>query len=214
MSHAADPVAAVALLRGDGAQFIDPVRLHFLEALARRIQGHEGAVKRLLEDKLSRALAAVPACLGTQAPDARDVQRLAVPPQPSALAELTRALTRDLPSDAQATMHEDGNASNPSMGYRPELKSLRYFRETWAKLSVDKQLTLALEQGPQNAGPLNSHQLVLRALSVMRDISPDYLHRFMSYADALLWLDLADNKPVVKSISEKVKRRYSPPAKR
>lgn len=78
-------------------------------------------------------------------------------------------------------------------GSAHELKSLRYFRSTWSALSVDRQLAQALAQGPENAGPLNSHRLVLRSLQLMRDVAPDYLQRFMSYADALLWLEQADS---------------------
>jgi hypothetical protein len=47
----------------------------------------------------------------------------------------------------------------------------------------------ALDQAPKNAGPINSHMLVLRSLALMRDIAPDYLNRFMSYVDTLLCLD-------------------------
>jgi hypothetical protein len=66
---------------------------------------------------------------------------------------------------------------------------VRHFRNTWSKLSVDKQVAKALGQGPRNAGPINSHRLVLASLALMREISPDYLNRFMCYADALLCLD-------------------------
>jgi hypothetical protein len=59
---------------------------------------------------------------------------------------------------------------------------------TWSKLSVDRQVTQALHQAPANAGPINSHMLVLRSLTLMRDISPEYLNRFISYADTLLCL--------------------------
>jgi hypothetical protein len=33
--------------------------------------------------------------------------------------------------------------------------------------------------------------LVLRSLGIMRDVSPDYLNRFMAHVDALLCLDQA-----------------------
>jgi hypothetical protein len=72
---------------------------------------------------------------------------------------------------------------------RTELKSVRQFRNTWSKLSADKQVAKALHQAPKNAGPINSHMLVLRSLALMREISPDYLNRFMTYADSLLCLD-------------------------
>ncbi len=42
---------------------------------------------------------------------------------------------------------------------------------------------------PENAGPLNSHHLVHRSLLLMRDLSPEYLNRFMTYVDTLLWVD-------------------------
>ena len=80
------------------------------------------------------------------------------------------------------------------MGHAPpaELKSLRQFRSAWSKLGIEQQLSEALTQAPENAGPLNSHLLVLRALERMRDVSPGYLNPFMSYVDALLWLELVD----------------------
>lgn len=43
-----------------------------------------------------------------------------------------------------------------------------------------------------SAGPLNSHFLVLQALRQLRDVSPGYLEQFISYADALLWLEQLD----------------------
>ena len=52
----------------------------------------------------------------------------------------------------------------------------------------------ALEQAPKNAGPINSHALLLRSLALMREISPDYLNRFMSYADTLLCLEQCDKE--------------------
>ena len=96
-----------------------------------------------------------------------------------------------------------GTGETPSGTVSParELKSLRYFRSTWSRLSAEQQLAQALAQAPENAGPLNSHLLVLRALQLMQDVSPDYLQRFMSYADTLLWLEQVDD------LSGAVKRR-------
>lgn len=193
-----DPVAALAALQAAGvagATPFDPVRLHYLEALARRSQGFDGAVKLHLEDKLRQALAHYQARGAQHALAAQDARRPPDAAQPSALAALTRQLAPQLPKPAEAAV--GGSAAR--MEAYPELKSVRKHRDTWSKLSVDRQLTQALAQAPENAGPLNSHQLVLRSLSVMRDISPDYLNRFMSYVDALLWLDQADSQPVASS---------------
>lgn len=74
---------------------------------------------------------------------------------------------------------------------RGELKSARRFSETWSKLQSESQVEQALQRSPENAGPFNPHMLMVRSLARMRDLSPDYLHRFMQHADALLWLDQA-----------------------
>lgn len=193
----------------------DAVRLHFLQALARRTHACEGAVRHLLEEKLDRASAAHHARAAQQADAASNEPHRQSAPQPSPLAALTEALTQRIPNNARGAVGAETSAEpnaegrDSGMGARPELKSIRYFRDTWSKLSVDKQLAQAIAQGPENAGPLNSHQLVLRSLAVMRDIAPDYLNRFMSYADTLLWLDQADSRPVVKNTveGEGVKKR-------
>ena len=52
----------------------------------------------------------------------------------------------------------------------------------------------AMVRGPENAGPLNPHMLVLRSLALMRQLSPDYLQRFLSHVDSLLWLDQENQK--------------------
>ncbi|WP_299815756.1 DUF2894 domain-containing protein, partial [Tardiphaga sp.] len=73
-----------------------------------------------------------------------------------------------------------------------ELKTVRESRATWARMSVDKQLALAMKRGPENAGPINSHNLVLRSLAMMQGISPGYLSRMVSYVDTLLCLDTGE----------------------
>jgi hypothetical protein len=71
----------------------------------------------------------------------------------------------------------------------PELPVLDYFRETWSRFSTEKQLRQSLEQVPDNAGPLNSNSLVHRSLSLMRALSPGYLQQFLSYVEALSWME-------------------------
>lgn len=83
-----------------------------------------------------------------------------------------------------------------------DLKAMRISRTIWAKLKADKRVALTFEQLPENAGPLNSLRLVIQSLSKMHDISPDYLQRFMAYADTLLWLEQTTKKP--EPVAEKV----------
>lgn len=76
-----------------------------------------------------------------------------------------------------------------------ELKSIRLFRDSWQKRNSNKRVTQAIKNGPENPGPLNPQMLIIRALATMRDLSPNYLSQFVSYADTLLWLEQADGKP-------------------
>jgi hypothetical protein len=75
-----------------------------------------------------------------------------------------------------------------------ELKALTPLRESWAKLNAEKLVMRSINEGPENAGPLNPHYLAIRSLSNMRDLSPHYLNRFVSYMETLLWLEKADKK--------------------
>jgi hypothetical protein len=79
-----------------------------------------------------------------------------------------------------------------------ELKTVRESRATWARMSVEKQLAEAMKQAPANAGPINSHMLVLRSLAMMQAISPDYLSSMVSYVDTLLALDPGETIAPVK----------------
>ncbi|SUA91817.1 DUF2894 domain-containing protein [Pandoraea pulmonicola] len=91
-----------------------------------------------------------------------------------------------------------------------DLDVLEYFRETWSKLSTDGNLRQSLAQVPENAGPLNSSHLVHRALSLMHDVSPDYLRHFLRHADALSWLEDMETTGV---LGNKSPARATTPAK-
>ncbi len=177
MNAAAQEMAALQLA---GAAGFDPLRWHYLEALALRAQAQAEPVQRILAARLAQALAD----FQRRFEEAQGVARSgpAAPVVASSLSELTRYLA------THTAVNEGGeNVAAPA---NPELKSVRQFRNTWSKLSANKQLAQALDTAPKNAGPINSHMLVLRSLALMREISPDYLNRFMSYADTLLCLDL------------------------
>lgn len=195
----------IAALRLLGADQLDPVRLHYMEVLARRASAHQGPVRRILDAKLAQALAAFRVRfeqMQSSAPVA-----IAQIVAPTSLGDLVRSMAQHAPEKVAGSL--DGNVS-----LRAELKSAQYFRNTWSKLSLNKQVTQALDQVPRNAGPINSHMLVLRSLALMREISPDYLDRFMSYADTLLSLDQgARDKPVQAKKPAKVKAKATPKPK-
>jgi hypothetical protein len=193
-----DGAQEIAALRASGAQCLDPVRLHYLEIMSARAQAQSGRVKSLLDEKLAQAVADFRLRLATLAAPIQSTagERVApadsAPPRSESLADLVRSL-------AQAES-EKGNLGSPETHTKgPELKSVRLFRNTWSRLSADKQLNAALDQAPKNAGPINSHMLVLRSLALMRELSPDYLSRFISYADTLVHLEQGGGGKIPKA---------------
>jgi hypothetical protein len=185
-----EPGTIIAALREQGAERFDPVRFRFIEALARRTGAQRGAAREILEARLAKALADYGSRFEQAAGKSDRLVAEEQMPGGSPLADLLALIGQPAPEDREGSLDKIGMRQAEAPG---ELKSMRYFRSTWSKLSVDKQLAQALEKAPENAGPLNSHHLVLQSLQQMRDISPDYLKRFMSYVDALFWLDQADS---------------------
>ena len=186
---------AIAALRQAGADRLDPLRLHYLERLHARASMQQGRVQDLLNGKIAAAVAEMQACLvqTKRQPGEKSESKVAAPLAPGAEAVLAIAPRESLADLVRALAQQGGDPAQggpqDAPGAPPEIKSIRQFRNTWSKLSADKQVNQALHQAPKNAGPINSHMLVLRSLVLMRDIAPDYLNRFVSYADTLLCLD-------------------------
>lgn len=82
---------------------------------------------------------------------------------------------------------------------KDELRSARRFRDHWAKQAIDRAIARALDEAPENAGPLNAHLLVIRTLNTLSDIAPAYLNRFVSWIDSLLWLEQGAPAPAPDS---------------
>ncbi|SNT35473.1 Protein of unknown function [Noviherbaspirillum humi] len=227
-----DPATLIASLRAAGAGTLAPVRLRHVEALALRASSHRGEIRRMLDARLARAVGALreqlagaqremqeavaraiqshPQAAGelqrlSEAADLKGVRRridrLRAEEHGKALGQLVRRLEQS--SNEQSTLRPAAD-----MAPRAELKAVRESRNTWAKLSAGKQVAQALEQAPKNAGPINSHMLMLRSLALMREISPDYLNRFISYADTLLCLDQREKDQMGKA--EKPKKVKKP----
>ena len=93
----------------------------------------------------------------------------------------------------------------------PELPLLDVYRDIWAKVSANRQLRQSEQQVPDNAGPLNSNNLVHRSLALMRQLSPGYLHQFLSYPDALAWMEQFDGAVAAAKAAPRAPRRPSPP---
>lgn len=173
----ASPLHALEMLRAAGAAQVDALGWHYIETLAKRTQRQSGAAQSLLWIKLQDKLAEFEGRMPTTAvPHAVTAPK---PVTPSPMAVLLKEMSP--PTELQG-------ADKP-MGQLAVTPRIQQFRKQLGQISMQKKVTQAMAQAPQNAGPINSHMLVLRSLGLMRDLSPDYLHRFMGYVDTLMWLD-------------------------
>lgn len=176
MNEAAPALPELGALRAAGAARVDAVGWHYIETLAKRTQAQSGPARFLLHAKLQEALQRFNARMTTAA-------------QPQGHPEL-------LPSPLATLLQDMGPKTAPPgsakpAGWSSENPRIQAFKKQLSQISVQKQVTQAIAQAPQNAGPINSHMLVLRSLGLMRDISPDYLNRFMAHVDTLLCLEEA-----------------------
>lgn len=177
---------AIQALRQSDAHLLDPISLHNLEALYRRASAYEGSVRRILDTKILQLAHAFTTRAAQTRPPGTSV---AVDKDKTVPNDALKDLVRDLAQSSEPDRLHPTQEQCP----RPttELKAMAYFRNTWSRLSVNKRVQTALENAPHNAGPINSHIVALRTLELMRDISPDYLNRFMTHIDSLMLLDFA-----------------------
>ncbi|UYO92389.1 DUF2894 domain-containing protein [Pollutimonas sp. M17] len=190
-SEAVDQARALlAAWREQGADRLDPVRYHFIQGLARRADSHSGEPRQLLDARLSELLRTYQD--GKEGhTDGGETQAATGQPQAGAadggpLAELAAYIASRKPRDG-VKLDTGGSASQGSLG--SELSSIDYFRNIWSRVGAKRLLRQSKAKVPDNAGPLNSTNLVHRSLALMGERSPEYLHHFLSYVDALSWLE-------------------------
>ena len=176
MTDAAPALPDLDALRAAGAARVDAVGWHYIETLAKRTQAQSGHARVLLHTKLQEALHRFDVRMTADAQPQDHPEHL-----PSPLATLLQDMG---PKNAP-------QGSGKPTGWPSENPRIQAFKKQLGQISVQKQVNQAIAQAPQNAGPINSHMLVLRSLGLMRDISPDYLNRFMAHVDTLLCLEEA-----------------------
>lgn len=207
-----DPVAdRLAQWQREGASQADPLRFAYLQALARRAQAASPAVQQRLAPRLELALANYAERLAQLQAQALE-QGAALAARHPALARQLRALqaagdlhgirqlalTRraEPPATALTALTAHLNDVSPTvqgadLAGREELASVRRFRRAWSRGRTQLQLAQAAARKPSQAGPLNSHALVLESLALMQALSPDYLRHFMGHVEALQWIEQA-----------------------
>lgn len=184
----ADLDAQLAQLQAAGAALHDPVGWHYLQTLAQRARQQPPGVQARLRHKLLQTLENWPEktdpCVPPSA--AGPASGSASAPTPAQAPSPLAALLQDMAPTPTENAYPSRQA-DPAirLGESPRIRQLRAQLRQWA---VQQQFSQAMALAPQNAGPINSHRLVLRALERMRAISPDYLQRFMVHLDTLMAL--------------------------
>jgi DUF2894 family protein len=169
-----DVRATLERWRDAGADRIDPLRFATIEALARRIAERplDGEFQCALDARLAALIAGYERDIKRKRESGpirfeRPASQTEHSARGTSLAALTASLSRR--DDRTDTLAD----------------TLRYFDTVWSKLSAGRQLRQSFAQVPGNAGPLNSSRLVHRALSLMNELSPEYLQNFLSYVETL-----------------------------
>ncbi|HSV46154.1 MAG TPA: DUF2894 domain-containing protein [Ramlibacter sp.] len=162
----------------EGSASFERARARYVEALAGRMAGQQDAVRRILEEKLEGAEGGLTARLADQQPAGtpraavRTVVDAACPP----LVELNRSIRAAAPEQASG------------------LASVQRFQKTWTGHRTQDHVNDALARKHANAGPINSHMLVLQSLDLMRGLSTAYLQRVLAQVNAMQWLEQAGTK--------------------
>ncbi|TDK24959.1 DUF2894 domain-containing protein [Luteimonas aestuarii] len=188
-ADARDLEARLAQWRDAGAERLAPLPFHLLRAMAERLPQHVGETRTLLAQRLDVLVATHAPAIDAAVAAARDMQatRDADALADDALASLLARLARDDPEANAAAEAEAGAATAPSNS--PAAHALAEARRAWSGVRARSQLQQSLQQTAEDAGPLNSSRLVHRMLARMQALSPGYLQHFVSYMDALAWLD-------------------------
>ncbi len=179
-----------------GASARDRVRAALVDALARRASAHAGAAREAIE---ARVAAVLQDAAGEAAHDGQGA--VAPPPARGALAALVADVARRKPQPVLGAGDKPRGTPpavpaaakpGPAPAAAPADRTLQFFKRTWSRLSAGQRLAQSRATLPDNAGPLNSHHLVHRALTLMQSLSPEYLEHFVGYVDALQWLEHAN----------------------
>ncbi len=155
---------------------VDPIRWHAAQALWQQAQKADGALRGAIVRRLLHHLDGLAQSVSDASLHRRHDPR--TPPQERAI-------------------HGSWRASSRPWG--APLASLEPMRQTHARLKVRQQLRHTLAQPLQHAGPLHSERLVQQSLARLNEWSEAYLHRFMSYLEALAVLE--DAQSLVRAAS-------------
>lgn len=181
-----------------GLDQCDPVRVLHIQRLLARAVSQPASVQALLAARVQQEIQVYEQRWQTQGRPCKEMV-VAEEPRVSPLAELTEYLGAQNHHEPTPSLAGDESVAS-------DMKSVRRFGQVWSHIAAEQQVKQALNRGPENAGPLNAHRLMLRSLALMQSLSPDYLRRFLGQADALLWVEQANQKNALGDARDKSKK--------
>ncbi|RBW48633.1 DUF2894 domain-containing protein [Marinobacter sp. F3R11] len=190
--------SALEELRHSGADRFDPVRFRYLQACERRLRSkalQHGPHWQKLEQAVSEYQARLkPSEQPEPAP---------APREPSLMSTLLDALnqTTEAPATTPRSALEQRifgatEEPSPASGTAPPqpLKAMARAKADQSTHALQERIQQAIESTPKDAGPMNAHRLVSRAIAEMQKLSPEYLNHFVNYTDTLMVLEKLGRK--------------------
>lgn len=206
MNQASSP-SLLDNLRQQGADRFDPVRFRYLESFERRLRANglqQGGHWRKLEQAISDYQARLEGAeQPTQAPAA---------PEPSPISFLLDRLNQTTETPAEAprstleqwvfgeTSELEQTRTTSSSNCPKPLRAMIRARADQGTQALQERIRHGIESTPKEAGPMNAHRLVSRALNEMQKLSPEYLDRFARYTDTLLALERLAKRGLEKNL--------------
>lgn len=176
------------------------VQLQLAGLLLQRAQGSRESVARLLYQKVEKLLESA------QASPAQPNSDSAAPEKPSSLTQLLDELRSHNDNSSTQSLNEldrkmaeqnarlfgsvDTIAPPPAQTeeYRG-LRAAKQLKHLQGRHAKRNKIQFALDNRPENPGPLNPHMLAVQILSQIQKVSPHYLEHLVTYMETLALLD-------------------------
>ena len=164
--------------RAAGADRMDPVGFHRLEALLRRCASADASMLALLQPRIETLVQAHAATIARKAASPSAIDR----------ARPLAALVAECAARRGGGIDMDAGQAQPITEHA-QVPALQPARQLWKALRTERQLRQSLQKPHEDTGPLNSAQLVNRMLRRMGEASPEYLEHLIGYVDVLSELE-------------------------
>ena len=192
----------LAPLQATGAVQVDPVRFHYLAVLEQRLRA-KGLQGSAHWHKLERAVAELQTTERKHAEQSSAAEPRRRSPLLGLIDELNQA-PASVPAQAPrseieqlifgATEEEELKGSQTTSNSPQPLKAMARATADHGVQALQDRIQHAIENIPEDAGPMNAHRLVSRAIAEMQRLSPEYLNRMVNYTDTLMALEKLGRK--------------------